>query len=134
MIGVERGKKRLKVPSLMRFVGDNPGFDSLIISPFEDEENKCHLTFIETRYSSASSSSFENLAAYNAKFGATAKLLAALKESLRKENMTLTWHYVYALYRKVNFTRKDIHENTILLDKEGLRVFYGPSLSVTGML
>ncbi len=47
---------------------------------------------------------------------------------------TIEWNFVYAVYRKARFTQNEVHSNTILMDRDGLSTFYGPSLASLGML
>jgi hypothetical protein len=56
------------------------------------------------------------------------------KEGQKPDIDTIEWHFVYALYRKARFTQSDVHSNTILMDRDGLSTFYGPSLASLGML
>ena len=41
---------------------------------------------------------------------------------------------MYAVYRNTSFMQSDLDSNTILLDRDGLTKFYGPSMSDLGML
>jgi hypothetical protein len=105
----------------------------MIISP--SGLNHTHITFIETRYSAESSTKSESRAEYIKKYTRTLKEASILVNALlQEENMTLDWHFVYALYRKTGITEEDLLGRSVLLDRQSLDAFYGPSLSSLGML
>jgi hypothetical protein len=130
-----RGKAKAMI---FRFCDTNPGFDSVIVTPMDDQR-KWHFTFIESRYSNEKSGRTEPLAEIQRKHGlvmrdAVSCLATALSRD-RTDNVDFEWHFVYALYRKhEEVNPMDLPHNTILLNRDALNQFYGPSLSGLGML
>ena len=127
-------KRYLKKQSLLLFAPNNPGFDSLIISP-PTGGRRGHFTFIETRFSAEKSSTVESFSMYKAKYDSVSKLAGALNVVMEREmGVSYGWHFVYALYRNTSIESSRLFKNTILMGREQLNKFYGPSLSCLGML
>lgn len=129
--------KALASPYVMCFEQSNPGFDILIISPHGMESKKTHLTFIEVRYSAFPSGTTESLATYKTKYGNVSKAVSSLLQGLSGREaplMEIEWHFVFATFRETSIDANQVHDNTILLDKSGLRKFYGRSMASLGML
>lgn len=127
-------KGYLKKQSLLHFAPNNPGFDSLIISP-PVGECRGHFTFIETRLGREKGLTLESFAAYKAKYDSVSKSAAALNVVMEREmGVSFDWHFVYASYSDTNIESSRLFKNIILMGSEQLMKFYGPSLSCLGML
>ena len=136
--------KALSLPYVLCFEQTNPGYDILIISPSRKEPRKTHLTFIEVRYSASQSETSDRLAKYKSKYASVSEAMASLRGGLKMRSKSkkassndvveIEWHFVFATFRDTNIGVDQVHNNTILLDRSGLRTFYGRSMSSLGML
>ncbi len=109
----------------IHFGKNNPGFDIAIFTRSED--NQVFVILIETRYSSAESSTIESLPAITSKHD-------IINEKYGKilEGKGFQWALVYVAFRKLAKTclsKNSLPENVLVLDIDRLIESYGESFS-----
>ncbi len=69
-------------PLVMLFGQRNPGFDSVIVSPYRGNASKVHVTFTEARYSVEESCTVESLDHYTRKYAIVEETVRRLQSGL----------------------------------------------------